>query len=169
MVKATFFDGLFLHGSRCRGIREFELKQADKNTPFGPAVYLTRDMLVASCYSRQEGSIYHVKYVGDSRRVINLDKIVGEQTEEAKQRILKLSKIHYKDANILRLNAHEAIYRDEESSKAPINAFLRTAGIGMIYGHLSGMENSGLKDRGIQYAVLAPALCRIVQEEADRG
>jgi len=49
-------------------------------------------------------------------------------------------------------------------SKANVNRALSKSGIWLLYGHLSAMEESGLMDRGVQYAVINESALRISRE-----
>ena len=146
-------DDIYYHGSKHNSLQSLDISFSSERNPFGPAVYLTKDKLVAGSYTGRDGVIYCVKISGNSDLTINLDEPVEKQSEKAIDAIKRLSKIHYRETNIFHQNSRDVIHPNNER-RAMANSFLRNRGIWMIYGHLSGMELSGLMDRGVQYAVI---------------
>lgn len=50
-----------LHGSRSPGLLRLSAAGSRPRNPFGPAVYLTTDPVVATCYTGREGAVYRVR------------------------------------------------------------------------------------------------------------
>lgn len=154
-------NDIYYHGSKHLDLQYLDIAFASERNPFGPAIYLTKDEAVADCYSRNSGAIYRVRINGDNDCVINLDEKVRSQPKKAIAAIQQLSKRQDKKIDILDQNARDVIHPDYER-RAMANVFLKDQGIWMLYGHLGGMELSGLMDRGVQYAVINNAHISIV-------
>lgn len=153
MKEIVALDDICYHGSKHSSLQSLDISFSSERHPFSPAVYLTKDKVVAGCYAQKDGVIYCVRIFGDSKFIINLDGQVTDQSEEAIDAIRRLSKIHYRKTDIFHRNARDVIH-PYNACRAMANAFLRNRGIWMIYGHLSGIEICAPMDRGIQYAVI---------------
>lgn len=144
------------HGSVLPDLTSLKIAFAQNDTPFGPGVYLTEDLLVAGCYHYRKGKIYEVEVRGNRSYVINLDEPFKKQTFEARSSIVKLlhlakCEIPSKDT----LDARDIIEMTiSKFTKKERNLHLAQLGIWMIFGTLHAMETSGLSDRGIQYVIL---------------
>jgi hypothetical protein len=147
------FDGNYYHGSIQTTLERLDIAFSREPNPFGPAIYLTKDKAVAACYIGTHGRIYCVSVVGDPDYTINLDEAVENQTDKAIDAIRRLSKLRYKSTDILGQNAGTIIHPVPKDTRFA-NSFLRNRGIWMLYGHLDVYLDSGLRDRGVQYAVL---------------
>jgi len=163
-------EDIYYHGSEKRLLSRLSLSFADKDGPFGPAIFLTKVRSIAEYHSGNKGSIYQVKLLGDSELTINLDKNVENQTAKAIRVIERLSReIHHNDTDISSCNARKVIHqinaKNYQESKRESNKFLKENGIWMIYGHLSQNENSGSKDHGVQYAVIDDQYVKISRTE----
>lgn len=153
----------YYHGSERSNITRLKIDR-QKSNPFGPAVYLTKDPLVADCYCRHGGAIYEVKLSGNMQFTINLDKSYSEQTIEAKEAILKSLKFLSQNTDSCHsINARDFIH-PYGCSLFDVNDALVKNDIWLLYGHLSGMEISGLMDRGIQFAVMNESSLKITRE-----
>jgi len=140
----------YFHGSKINTLVEFDLSYAEIDHPFGPAIYLTKEKIVASCYSQREGSIYCVSLSDNLKNTINLDATYTSQTQEVQNILTKMfSNNELKEVVDLRKLIHPP-----GSNLKDMNSRLIANGIWMIYGLLSPEEFGGLPDRGIQYAVL---------------
>lgn len=137
----------YYHGSKINNLNKLDISYSSNDLPFGPAVYLTKEKIVANCYSRSDGSIYCVSLTGNLKYTINLNKNFEDQTTEVKSILNKLFP-HVNTNDDLR----ELIHPFAADLK-DMNNLLKTNQIWMIYGGL-GSGASGLMDRGIQYAVL---------------
>lgn len=144
-------DDIFYHGSKHGFLAQLDVAFSSEQNPFGPAIYLTKDKTVAGCYVENSGALYCVRLSGNIEHTINLDERVEDQSDKAIDAIRRLSKIHYKNTDILKRKARNVIHPDCEC-RALANSFLKNRGIWLNYGHLDGYEDSGLRDRGIQYA-----------------
>lgn len=152
----------FYHGSKTPKIKQLEVRQL-KGNPFGTAIYLTKEPIVADCYCRDGGAIYEVEIKGNIQFTINLDVSFSEQSAEAKSVIIRSLKdlgLYQKKSGAI--NARDFIHCHD--TRDIVNGGLARNGIWMIYGHLNGMELSGLQDRGVQYAVIDPQCAVIVRE-----
>ncbi|MHB1115179.1 hypothetical protein [Sideroxydans sp.] len=147
------FDDIYYHGSKHTSLSKLDMSFASTKLPFGPAVYLTKDKVVAGYYTGNDGVIYCVRISGDVECTINLDERVESQSAKAIEAIQKLSKIRYKTIDILGKNVRNVIHPEYEC-RMLANSFLRNRGIWMLYGHLDVYEDSGLMDRGPQFAVI---------------
>lgn len=146
----------FLHGSRERNLTNLSLDKANKHSPFGPVIYCTTELDVAGCYTGFDGLVYKVTASGFPDRTINLDLTVEEQTSYVREKFISL---HNNLNSIAQLNvkdnARDSLDKlSEQWGKETVNQCLSALGIWMIYGHLSGMEVSGLMDKGVQYGLL---------------
>lgn len=145
-----------LHGSSNPTIDNLSVALCREDNPFGPAIYLTKDPLVAGCYVQQRGAIYEVELQGDPRHTICLDQSLEDQTPEATSAI----------STLLRHVGHHTTLGPHQNARATIeladpaigkrkrNLMLHSLGIWLLYGYLDGYEMSGLCDRGVQFAVL---------------
>jgi hypothetical protein len=144
-----------LHGTRSVSIDRFDLKHCEENRPFGPAIYLTADLDVARCYVRPPGGVYEVTLTGKSCYTINLDRHIEEQSPQASRAIQFL----FNEIGLSVEHSHDDV-RDlldlvsNKTGKRQRNYRLAAFGIWMLYGQLSAIENSGLCDKGVQYAVI---------------
>ena len=158
MINDTYY-----HGSRKSGITRLMVNKAHGN-PFGPAVYLTKDPMVADCYFRDGGAIYEVKLSGNVQFTVNLDIALGGQTTETKEAIFRVLKsLDLPFDKITSKTARDLIH-PYGCNKTEVNDALMLNGIWMLYGHLSGIEVSGLMDRGVQFAVIDEPALRIIKE-----
>lgn len=158
MINCTYY-----HGSRKSKISQLKINRADDN-PFGPAVYLTKDPMVADCYHREGGAIYEVNILGNTQFTIDLDKSFIDQSAEAIYAILRSLKSLNQSVDICpSTNARDFIH-PYGCSKSDINDALSQNGIWLLYGHLSGMEVSGLMDRGVQFAVIDESALKVSKE-----
>ncbi|GEM_PF-3796676 len=160
--------GTFYHGSPLVGLRELLLDAADPMTPFGPAVYLSRNRRVAEYYAKMEGTVYSVELSGRHGRVINYDRPFIEQPLFAQQVVQQIYQEYWLGDVLWHSNARcvQDLLHGKGVSRAELNAHLRAAGIWMVYGELSEVEKSGGRDGGVQYAVLEPhAITHIRQLE----
>lgn len=159
----SHFSTAYYHGSTVPCIRKLKIDW-DINSPFGPAIYLTREPIVADCYYRPGGAIYVVALCGNPNFTLNLDASFQSQTVEAREAVLKSIKelgfsVAVKENSRIRDLIHPV-----SSDRPLVNRTLAKHGIWMIYGHLSAYEYSGLQDRGIQYAVIEEASANILIE-----
>jgi hypothetical protein len=143
---------LFYHGSRKCGLTELIVQYSNFDAPFGPAIYLTKDKNVADCYA-QNGSIYLVKICGNLDYSINLDASFSEQTVQAREAINVVKKHFYSSLRFETIHVRKIVHFDH-AMRAEVNSYLKHLGVWMLYGQLDGIEQSGLMDRGIQYAVI---------------
>lgn len=145
-----------LHGSSNPAIDHLSVIHSSERNPFGPAIYLTEDPLVAGCYMRQRGAIYSISLQGDPRHTICLDQSWEDQTSEATLSIAKLlNYVGHREIPASRQNARTTIeLADPVLGKRVRNQVLHSFGIWLLYGYLDGYEMSGLCDRGTQFAVL---------------
>jgi hypothetical protein len=146
-------NDIFYHGSKHSSLVQLDVAFSLEANPFGPAIYLTKDRSVADCYVRNNGAVYCVRLSGDMEYIINLDERVELQSDKAIDAIRRLSRIHYKNTDIFRKKARDIIHPDCEY-RALANSFLKNRGIWLIYGNLGIYEDSGLMDKGTQYAVI---------------
>lgn len=154
---------IYYHGSRKSKLSQLKINRVDDN-PFGPAVYLTKDPMVANCYCREGGAIYEVNISGNTLLTIDLDKSFIDQSDEAKEAILRSLKSLNQSVDICpSTNARDFIHPDGYS-RLDINDALFKNGIWLLYGHLSGMELSGLMDRGVQFAVIDESSLKVSKE-----
>lgn len=154
---------IYYHGSRKPKISQLKVNRSHDN-PFGPAVYLTKDPIVADCYHREGGAIYEVNILGDTQFTINLDESFIDQSAEAKKVIYRSLKSLNQPIDISpSTNARDFIH-PYGSSISDINEALSQNGIWLLYGHLSGMEVSGLMDRGVQFAVIDESALKVSNE-----
>ena len=144
-----------LHGSRHKALERLDPFHGDEDWPFGPALYLTEDPAVANCYVHGTGAIYAIELTGNGQLTIPMNASWKELSVDARLAIKKLF-----DAANRRLpsgiNNARAILDSIEPAmnKRQRNEFLAAEGIWMLFGHIDAMEDSGLCDRGIQYALL---------------
>lgn len=145
-----------LHGSSDPTINNLSVAHCREDNPFGPAIYLTEDPLVAGCYVRQRGAIYEVELQGDPRHTICLDQSWEDQTREAASAIAELlRRVGHHTLPGSRQDARTTIQlADPALGKRKRNQMLHSLGIWLLYGYLDGYEMSGLCDRGVQFAVL---------------
>ena len=156
-------NDIYYHGSKTVGITKLKINRVVDN-PFGPAVYLTKDPVVADCYVRSSGVIYEVRIKGNMQFVINLDKSFRKQTTEAKEVITKTIKsLNMSFYDVTSYSIRELLHQND-CSKTEVNNNLARFGIWLLYGRLSAMEESGLMDRGVQYAVIEESALNIVNE-----
>ncbi len=149
----------FYHGSTDATYSSLNINWSIDN-PFGAGIYLTCEPIVASCYGR---AIYEVEGLRSSNFTINLDGSFRSQTIEAREAILKTVKalgLDFARAGDVKVRG---LIHPFECNTADVNRFLAAHGIWMVYGTLSGMEASGLMDRGIQYVVIDESAIRIKQ------
>jgi len=156
-------NSIFFHGSKNLSLAQLDWRFSYPRRPFGPAIYLTQDKLVATMYANGVGTIYCVRLNGPLDHTVNLDLSVGEQSVVARDAIARLCRIQYRDTDIQDLRSRDAIYRDPDKG-AMANTFLRNRGIWMVYGCLHPLDHSGVLDRGIQYAVLENECANIVKQ-----
>lgn len=146
-----------LHGTPGAAFERFDLFRADDRCPFGPAIYLTADILVAGCYERQGGRICEVEIKGPAGGVLDLDLNMSRQHVTA-ARVVDAMLAGLNLGRSRAINAREVIeLADERLGKRHRNRLLASLGVWMLHGHVSAWENSGLQDRGRQYAVLDTA------------
>lgn len=151
--------GTFYHGSKDGTYSSLNINWSIDN-PFGAGIYLTREPIVASCYG---SSIYEVEGLRSSNFTINLNGSFRSQTVEAREAILKTVKalgLNFARACDVKVRG---LIHPFECNTVDVNRLLAAQGIWMVYGTLSGMEVSGLKDRGIQYVVIDESAIRIKQ------
>lgn len=154
---------IYYHGSRKSKILQLKINRAHNN-PFGPAIYLTKDPTVANCYYREGGSIYEVNIFGNTQFTIDLDKSFIDQSAEAKEAIIRtLKALNLYVDSCPSTNARDFIH-PYGCLKSDINDVLSENGIWLLYGHLSGMEVSGLMDRGVQFAVIDESAVKVSKE-----
>lgn len=154
---------IYYHGSRKSKISQLKVNRVHDN-PFGPAIYLTKDPMVADCYYREGGAIYEVNIFGNTQLTIDLDKSFIDQSTEAKEAIIRtLKTLNLSVGNCPSINARDFIH-PYGCSKSDINDALSQNGIWLLYGHLSGMEVSGLMDRGVQLAVIDESALKVSKE-----
>lgn len=149
---------ILFHGSSNATIKCLSAYKGSDRCPFGPALYLTADRMVAACYVGGTGAIYEVEISGNEHLTIALNLGLQNQTDKAKSAIQCLLEA----ANNPRLSetwdARSIIEAADFSlGRQGRNALLREKGIWLLHGELSGMEQSGMCDRGIQYAVINDA------------
>lgn len=147
-----------LHGSRKKDIDRLNPFHGADIWPFGPALYLTEDPDVANCYVRKTGVIYAIELTGNSQLAIPMNASWKDLSVDARLAIKKL----FKAANLPMPsginNARKILDSVEPAmNKRQRNEFLAAQGIWMLFGHIDAMEDSGLCDRGIQYALLSDA------------
>jgi hypothetical protein len=145
-----------LHGSRKKDIDRLIPFHGEDDWPFGPALYLTEDPDVANCYVRATGAVYAIELSGNSQLTIPMNASWKELPVDARLAIKKL----FNAANLPMPrgidNAREILDSVKPAmNKRQRNKFLAAAGIWMLFGHIDAMEDSGLCDRGIQYALLS--------------
>lgn len=156
----------FFHGSTHTGLYVLDPIKSDRNNPFGPAVYLTKDLDVAECYSRGIGAIYEVAALGDLESAVNLDLPFADQLLPAKQALSKYFSRQLRGVAEQSPAPIRYVVHPPDADKAEINGALAESGVWMIYGHLAGNEVSGKMDRGVQYAVLDQSKLEIVGTRA---
>lgn len=146
----------FLHGSSQKNIDRLSASKGWDKCPFGPALYLTEDLAVARCYLGDDGEIYELEVEGNAQYTIALNLDWSHQTVEARmaiQKLLKAAKVRneWQDAQDARsiISLTSTVMSPRER-----NDFLRDSGVWMLHGYLDVYENSGLCDRGTQYALL---------------
>ncbi|UUA75216.1 hypothetical protein [Cellvibrio sp. QJXJ] len=150
---------IYYHGSEGATYPSLRINWSIDN-PFGPAIYLTREPIVANCYG---GAIYVVEFIRNSNFTINLNGSFRSQTVEAREAILRIGKeLGFNFDSAGKVQARGLIH-PFECNTAEVNRLLADQGIWMVYGTLSGMECSGLRDRGIQYAVIDESAIKIKQ------
>lgn len=152
----------FYHGSKTANIKQLEIMRFQRN-PFGSAIYLTKEPIVADCYHRDGGAIYEVVIKGNIQFTINLDVSFAEQSAEVKAAIIQsLKNLGLYEKKSGETNARDYIHC--HNTRDIVNGELVRNGVWMIYGHLDGMELSGLQDRGVQYAVIDSQFTEIIRE-----
>lgn len=145
-----------LHGSPSKAVAKLSPTHGKDSSPFGPALYLTEDPAVASCYVKGRGAIYVVELAGNHALTIPMNAPWKELSVDARLAITKLFKainapvpLGAKDARATLDGVLSAI------DKRQRNEFLAAEGIWMLYGYIDPTEDSGLCDRGVQYALLS--------------
>lgn len=145
-----------LHGSPSKAVAKLSPTHGRDSSPFGPALYLTEDPAVASCYVRGMGAIYVVELAGNPDLTIPMNASWKDLSVDARIAITKLFKaintpvpLGAKDARSTLDGVLSAM------DKRRRNEFLATEGIWMLYGYIDPTEGSGLCDRGVQYALLS--------------
>jgi len=151
----------YYHGSGKNTLVKFDIDKADTNTPFGPAIYLTRNRDVAQEYTGKDGTIYSVTLCGKLEYTINLNAILNDQTIEV-QKILK--NIFPDIKNFNKFEDVREIITIYFNDLKDLNETMLKNGIWMIYGKLHAIECDGKKDYGIQYAVLSSDNLDITEE-----
>lgn len=145
-----------LHGSPSRAVAKLSPTHGKDSSPFGPALYLTEDPAVASCYVKGTGAIYIVELAGNRDLTIPMNAPWKELSVGARLAITKL----FKAINVpVSLDAEDARATLDgvlsSMDKRRRNELLAAEGIWMLYGYIDPMEDSGLRDRGVQYALLS--------------
>ncbi|MFT3815860.1 MAG: hypothetical protein QM740_21265 [Acidovorax sp.] len=144
-----------LHGSRRNAIDRLNPLLGNDHAPFGPALYLTEDPQVANCYVCRTGAIYTVELVGNSQLTIAMNACWKALSVDARLVITRLFKAASMPVPSGLKHAREILDSVEPAmDKRQRNAFLAAEGIWMLFGHIGTMEDSGLCDRGVQYALL---------------
>lgn len=151
----------FYHGTTLRDLDYLDVEKCSESSPFGRAIYLTTDPIVADCYSGKDGWIFEVAVLGDWGYTVNFDAPISEQTPKVRG-ILEAAPIGA-TRSVNGFQSCRDLLHQDYLTRERVNAFLRESGIWMLYGHLSGMESSGLMDRGIQYAVIDSDKVEIVR------
>lgn len=149
--------GTYYHGSKDATYASLSINWS-KDNPFGAGIYLTREPIVANCYG---GAIYEVESIRSSNFTINLNGTFRSQTVEAREAILKTVKVLGLDFDRAGDAKVRGLIHPFECNTADVNRSLAAQGIWMVYGTLSGMEVSGLQDRGIQFVVIDEASINI--------
>lgn len=147
-----------LHGTRSAPFDRFDITQAQPHAPFGPAIYLTADPLVAQCYFRPGGGICEVELSGESVGILDLNCHILDQPELTRSIVLSmLVSLGIKATADIGDTRAVVELADKKLGKKLRNRLLVSVGIWMLHGHLNSMEHSGLCDRGRQFAVLDPS------------
>lgn len=145
-----------LHGSRDKAIDQLSPFRGEEDWPFGPALYLTEDPHVANCYVHTTGAIYAVELIGNSQLTIAMNASWKELSVDARLAIKKLFKAASMPMPNGIANAREILDSVVPAmNKRERNEFLAAQGIWMLFGHIDAVEDGGLCDRGIQYALLS--------------
>lgn len=152
---------LLLHGSKNPNIDRLSPSRSDEKWPFGPAVYLTGDPDVAGCYVGNAGAIYEVEVAGNNAMTIALDRKWREQSVDARMAIKEAFRVAgmeiplgmYSESEVRKIV--DALVVD--GRRGDRNRLLGEKGIWLLYGHVDQYEDSGLCDRGVQYAVIVEA------------
>lgn len=147
-----------LHGSRHKALERLDPLRGDEDSPFGPALYLTEDPAVANCYVRGTGAIYAIELTGNGQLTIPMNASWKALSVDARFVIKKLFNAANQPLPSGINNARAILDSIEPAmNKRQRNEFLAAEGIWMLFGHIDAMEDSGLCDRGIQYALLCDA------------
>ncbi|MBB2776508.1 UNVERIFIED_ORG: hypothetical protein HNP28_001823 [Comamonas terrigena] len=153
------FPSCLLHGSPKNSLARLCATYSDESAPFGPAIYLTEDPEVASCYAKGTGVIYAVQLAGNSELTISMNAPWKNLSVDARLAITKLFKVANAPFPANTDNARAII-----DSVIPAmcirkrNEFLAAQGIWMLYGYIDAVEQSGLCGSGVQYAVLSESV-----------
>lgn len=150
------FPSCLLHGSPNNSLARLCATYGEDSAPFGPAIYLTENPEVASCYAKGTGVIYTVQLAGNRELTISMNAPWKNLSVDARLAITKLFKVAKAPFPANTDNARAII-----DSVIPAiglckrNEFLAAQGIWMLYGYIDAVEQSGLCDGGLQYAVLS--------------
>lgn len=153
------FPSCLLHGSPNNSLARLCATYGEDSATFGPAIYLTEDPEVASCYAKGTGVIYTVQLAGNSELTISMNAPWKNLSVDARLAITKLFKVANAPFPANTDNARAII-----DSVVPAiglrkrNEFLAAQGIWMLYGYIDTVEQSGLCGRGVQYAVLSESV-----------
>lgn len=149
------FPTRLAHGSERRD--PALLKPSPCATAFGPGLYLTADWRTTDFYARgAEGTIHIVDVMGDPAWTLDLDAQLAAASQVA-QRIIDQGRRWLSASAPLdpERPAREALHWAVGSGREPVvNPCLARLGLWMVYGTLSGMEQSGAMDVGVQYCVI---------------
>lgn len=147
----------FFHGSPIDSLSTLNINRQNDN-PFGHAVYLSKDIDVARCYTgSSNGRVYTVRLNGDPSLAINLDASFAHQHSSSKRAICRTLRHFSIHLNPLSNEDMRGVIHSpylSHTDKNVINNHLCQHGIWLLYGRLDPMEMSGRMDKGIQYAVI---------------
>jgi hypothetical protein len=156
MAASARLPARFFHGSSLETLERFDIKRSDDQNPFGPGVYLTTDLAVASRCTKGAGAVFMVQVQGDPHMVLDLDLALQKQSGPCAAAVSVLLKFagHAEQLDY-GINAREAIdLVVPKLGKRYRNAFLASSGVWMLQGHLSATDRRAFDDPGMQYLVL---------------
>ncbi len=140
----------FYHGSKEYRLNSISRDFATCCAAFGPVIYLSSEYRVAECY----GNVHLIKLLGDPEKTIDYNKPISSQTRHARNAIHSLFMNFKWDYDCSENSRDEVERLGRVYGMKTIFDCLYTLNIWMVYGKLTGIEGSGLRDRGIQYGII---------------